>query len=127
MPYKFCLYFFAFTEDIPPNNDLNAVENREWLWKKEYTQIELKATQLDNQYKLSTTTDQGTSCFYALCTCSPLLHLTDWEVGVGHTSESGFRSFSIYSKELSITLIFDNQEVQNFNFLFNLTSTIYVC
>lgn len=41
--YPFTLYFFAYTEDIPPNcSDLCAIENREWLWKQPYTQIELQ-------------------------------------------------------------------------------------
>ncbi|WP_120499850.1 VOC family protein [Roseovarius sp. EL26] len=40
--YGFTLYFLAFTDDIPPNSDLQAVENREWLWKRPYSTLELQ-------------------------------------------------------------------------------------
>lgn len=39
-PYGFDLHFYAFTDEIPPNPDLWAVENREWLWKRPYTTLE---------------------------------------------------------------------------------------
>ena len=38
----FVLYFLAFTSDTPPNGDLEAIENREWLWKRPYTSLELQ-------------------------------------------------------------------------------------
>ena len=38
------LYFLAFTEDQPPNPSIDAVENREWLWQRPYTTLELRAT-----------------------------------------------------------------------------------
>lgn len=39
----FNLYFLALTEDILPNEeDIEAIENREWLWQREYTIIELQ-------------------------------------------------------------------------------------
>mmetsp|Transcript_64668 Transcript_64668/g.152006 ORF Transcript_64668/g.152006 Transcript_64668/m.152006 type:complete len:277 (+) Transcript_64668:16-846(+) len=41
-PYRFTLYFLAYTEDVPPNADLEAVENREWLWQRDYTTLELQ-------------------------------------------------------------------------------------
>ncbi len=41
-PYGFDLHFYAFTEDTPPNPDLWAVENREWLWKRPYTTLEFQ-------------------------------------------------------------------------------------
>lgn len=41
--YGFCLYFLAFTDDEPPvPDDLESVENREWLWQRKYTAIELQ-------------------------------------------------------------------------------------
>ncbi|WP_170427479.1 VOC family protein [Ruegeria arenilitoris] len=41
-PYGFDLHFYAFTDDVPPNPDLWAVENREWLWKRAYTTLEFQ-------------------------------------------------------------------------------------
>ncbi len=41
--YGFTLHFFAFTEDTPPNSDLEAVENREWLYQRPYTVLEIQA------------------------------------------------------------------------------------
>lgn len=38
----FCLYFLAYTEDTPPDTDVNAVENREWLWQRPYTVLEFQ-------------------------------------------------------------------------------------
>jgi len=40
--YGFTLYFFAFTEDRPPNGDLRAVDNREWLYQRPYTVLEIQ-------------------------------------------------------------------------------------
>lgn len=40
--YGFTLYFFAFTEDRPPNSDLHAVDNREWLYQRPYTVLEIQ-------------------------------------------------------------------------------------
>lgn len=38
----FCLYFFAFTEETPPIPDVDAIENREWLWQRPYTVLEFQ-------------------------------------------------------------------------------------
>lgn len=40
--YRFTLWFLAYTSDVPPNSDPTALENREWLWAKNYTQVELQ-------------------------------------------------------------------------------------
>ena len=40
--YSFTLYFLAFTDDELPNADTNSVDNREWLWQRQYTQVELQ-------------------------------------------------------------------------------------
>ena len=41
--YDFTLYFLAFTDDKPPNeDDLESVENREWCWERKYTTLELQ-------------------------------------------------------------------------------------
>ncbi len=38
----FTLYFLASTDEVPPNPDIEDVENREWLWKRPYTILELQ-------------------------------------------------------------------------------------
>ena len=40
--YGFTLYFFAFTVDNPPSPDLRAVINREWLYQRRYTILEVQ-------------------------------------------------------------------------------------
>ncbi|MGI9373023.1 MAG: VOC family protein [Hyphomicrobiales bacterium] len=40
--YGFTLYFLAFTAETPPDPNLEAVVNREWLWKRPYTTLELQ-------------------------------------------------------------------------------------
>ena len=40
--YNYTLYFLAYTEETPPNADLEAAENREWLWQRPYTTLELQ-------------------------------------------------------------------------------------
>lgn len=41
----FTLYFLALTDDQPPGSDLEAVENREWLWQRSYTTLEFQHLQ----------------------------------------------------------------------------------
>ncbi|MGI9514954.1 MAG: VOC family protein [Anderseniella sp.] len=38
----FTLYFLAFTDETPPRQDIEAVENRPWLWQRPYTTLELQ-------------------------------------------------------------------------------------
>jgi len=41
--YGFTLYFLAYTDETPPNAEhLEAVENREWLWQRPYTTLEIQ-------------------------------------------------------------------------------------
>jgi len=40
--YGFTLYFFAFTDERPPSSDLYAVENREWLYQRDYSVLEVQ-------------------------------------------------------------------------------------
>lgn len=42
IPDMFDLYFLACTDEKPPSDDLNAVEIREWLWRRPYTTLELQ-------------------------------------------------------------------------------------
>ena len=39
---NFCLYFYAWSDEALPDSDLAAVANREWLWARPYTMIELQ-------------------------------------------------------------------------------------
>ncbi len=41
-PYRFTLYFLACSDELPPSPDIDAVENREWLWQRPYTTLELQ-------------------------------------------------------------------------------------
>ncbi|MFK7803835.1 MAG: VOC family protein [Anaerolineae bacterium] len=41
-PYKFTLYFLAYTNDKLPFDDIDHVGNREWLWQRPYTTLELQ-------------------------------------------------------------------------------------
>jgi hypothetical protein len=58
---KFDLYFLAATSDTPPSpNDLDAIENREWLWKRRYTTLELQHPLQGNpQFQLSPDDELG--------------------------------------------------------------------
>ena len=41
--YGFSLYFLAFTAETPPvPSGLESVENREWLWQRPYTTLEIQ-------------------------------------------------------------------------------------
>ncbi|MEM8863466.1 MAG: VOC family protein, partial [Chloroflexota bacterium] len=41
-PYNFTLYFLAYTNDKLPFVDIDHVGNREWLWQRPYTTLELQ-------------------------------------------------------------------------------------
>ncbi|MGY8690777.1 MAG: VOC family protein [Verrucomicrobiales bacterium] len=47
--HGFTLYFLAFTDEQPPNPSIDAVENREWLWQRPYTTLELRANASNTQ------------------------------------------------------------------------------
>ena len=40
--HRFTLYFLAATAETPPDPDIDAVGNREWLWQRPYTTLELQ-------------------------------------------------------------------------------------
>lgn len=40
--HGFTLHFFAFTKQTPPKADLTAIENREWLYQRPYTVLEIQ-------------------------------------------------------------------------------------
>lgn len=41
-PRGFTLYFYAFTDEVPPSSDLQAVENRTWVYRRPYTVLEIQ-------------------------------------------------------------------------------------
>jgi catechol 2,3-dioxygenase-like lactoylglutathione lyase family enzyme len=43
--YHFCLYFYGWSDEALPNPDVTSVANREWLWARPYTLIELQHLQ----------------------------------------------------------------------------------
>lgn len=40
--FGFGLHFLAYTDETPPDPDLQAVANREWLWRRPYTTLEFQ-------------------------------------------------------------------------------------
>ncbi|MCR9139381.1 MAG: VOC family protein [Alphaproteobacteria bacterium] len=40
--HGFCLYFYSADSESPPYADLEAVDNREWLWERPYALLELQ-------------------------------------------------------------------------------------
>ncbi len=58
--HRFTLYFLACTEERPPYADVDDVRNREWLWQRPYTVLELQhiwGTELSEfQYRVAPTT-----------------------------------------------------------------------
>lgn len=38
----FELYFLGYSKETPPLEDIEAIENREWLWQRDFTMIELQ-------------------------------------------------------------------------------------
>ena len=40
--HRFTLFFLACTDETPPEPDLASVNNREWLWQRPYTCLELQ-------------------------------------------------------------------------------------
>ena len=41
-PPGFTLYFYGFTAETPPKSDLEAIENRSWVYRRSYTVLELQ-------------------------------------------------------------------------------------
>ena len=60
-PHRFTLYFLGCTEEQPPYADVDDVRNREWLWQRPYTVLELQhvwGTEL-GQFHYRVTPDTG--------------------------------------------------------------------
>ncbi|MEM7177879.1 MAG: VOC family protein [Pseudomonadota bacterium] len=41
-PYGFTLYFYAFTDEAPPDPDLTAIANRPWVYQRPYSVLEIQ-------------------------------------------------------------------------------------
>ncbi|MEM8814143.1 MAG: VOC family protein [Pseudomonadota bacterium] len=41
-PNGFTLYFYTFTDETPPDPDLEAVENRTWVYRRPYSVLEIQ-------------------------------------------------------------------------------------
>lgn len=41
-PNGFTLYFYAFTDETPPHPDLEAIENRTWVYRRPYSVLEIQ-------------------------------------------------------------------------------------
>lgn len=52
-PYGFTLYFYAFTDEMPPSADLHAIENRTWVYQRPYSVLEIQ-----HIHQLDKTTDK---------------------------------------------------------------------
>lgn len=66
IPNMFDLYFLACTDEQPPSDDLNAVEIREWLWRRPYTTLELQHWPAEQDRKFNTADLNRESGFSAL-------------------------------------------------------------
>ncbi len=56
----FTLYFFGWSDEALPNPELDAVENREWLWSRPYTLLELQHLESGDQINAP---DEGAAGF----------------------------------------------------------------
>ncbi len=57
--HGFSLYFFSWSEELLPHPDLEAVENREWLWARPYPLLELQHIHRDVTIRKPTGTAAG--------------------------------------------------------------------
>jgi catechol 2,3-dioxygenase-like lactoylglutathione lyase family enzyme len=73
---KFCLYFYAWSNEKLPDADLEAVKNREWLWQRPYTLLELQ-----------------------------LLENTEASVRIGKPDEAGFTGLGLLDDDRRLTYL----------------------
>ncbi len=93
------MYFLAYTDEEPPHPDIESVDNREWLWQRPYTMLELQhiwgtESQTDFAYRVGPETGfVGVSldikgladflgkiashgCAFEICDVDPVLNVT---------------------------------------------------
>jgi catechol 2,3-dioxygenase-like lactoylglutathione lyase family enzyme len=59
---EFTLYFLACTDEVPPHADVEHVGNREWLWQRPYSILELQhiwGTEERNDFAYRTGAESG--------------------------------------------------------------------
>ena len=71
--HGFALYFLAFTTDRQPNEDLESVKNREWLWQRPYTTLELQQFDATRSFHLPR---EGAMGFTGSCRRAGLVHFS---------------------------------------------------
>lgn len=59
----FCLYFYSWNDEPLPNPDLEAVANREWLWGRPYTLLELQHLETVEQVQAPRSGEAGFAGF----------------------------------------------------------------
>ncbi|MEM7441156.1 MAG: VOC family protein [Pseudomonadota bacterium] len=58
-PYGFTLYFYAFTDEAPPDADLTAVENRTWVYQRPFTVLEIQHAAALQTARITTDDEAG--------------------------------------------------------------------
>ncbi|NNF78479.1 MAG: VOC family protein [Rhizobiales bacterium] len=59
----FCLYFYSWNDEPLPDPDLEAVANREWLWARPYTLLELQHLEAADRVTLPRNGEAGFAGF----------------------------------------------------------------
>ncbi|WP_271272781.1 VOC family protein [Aliamphritea hakodatensis] len=76
----FTLYFLGYSDEVLPEDDVCAVGNREWLWQRPYTLIELQhnwGTELQDAFAYDVSADTGFAGIELVTNEAGLLALTD--------------------------------------------------
>ena len=81
IPSMFNLYFLACTDEQPPADDVNAVEIREWLWRRPYTTLELQHWP-DQTRKYNTANTNRESGFTALVFTVDARHFEELKISL---------------------------------------------
>ncbi|CZF83377.1 VOC family protein [Grimontia marina] len=63
--YGFTLYFYSFIDEALPEQDLNSVANREWLWQRPYTVLEFQLVDDAQPFALPEEGESGLFAFEA--------------------------------------------------------------
>ena len=61
-PFGFTLYFLGYSDEPLPVDDIDAIENREWLWQRPHTMIEFQhiwGTEQQDDFSYLTSPDTG--------------------------------------------------------------------